>query len=47
VKDTTPKIWIGKNYSALGEKDKAKAIWSEVLTTDGTNAEVKRLMGTM
>lgn len=47
VKDTTPKIWIGKNYSALGEKDKARAIWSEVLTTDGTNAEVKRLMGTM
>jgi tetratricopeptide (TPR) repeat protein len=47
VKDTTPKIWIGKNYSALGEKDKAKAIWSEVLTTDGTNAEVKHLMGTM
>ena len=47
VKDTTPKIWIGKNYSALGEKDKAKAIWSEVLTTDGTNTEVKRLMGAM
>ena len=40
-KDTTPKIWIGKNYSALGEKDKARAIWSEVLTTDGTNTEVK------
>ncbi len=47
VKDTTPKIWIGKNYSALGEKDKAKAIWSEVLTTDVTNAEVKHLLGTM
>jgi hypothetical protein len=46
-KDTTPKIWIGKNYSAMGEKDKARAIWSEVLTTDGTNAEVKHLMGTM
>ncbi len=29
-KDTTPKIWIGKNYSAMGEKEKARAIWSEV-----------------
>lgn len=46
-KDTIPKIWIGKNYSALGEKDKAKAIWSEVLTTDGANSEVKHLMGAM
>jgi tetratricopeptide (TPR) repeat protein len=46
-KDATPKIWIGKNYSAMGEKDKAKAIWSEVLTTDGANTEVKHLMGTM
>jgi tetratricopeptide (TPR) repeat protein len=46
-KDSMPKIWIGKNYSAMGEKDKAKAIWSEVLTTDGANAEVKKLMGTM
>jgi tetratricopeptide (TPR) repeat protein len=46
-KDTTPKIWIGKNYSALGEKDKARAIWSEVLTTEGANSEVKKLMGTM
>lgn len=46
-KDTAPKIWIGKNYSAMGEKDKAKAIWSEVLTTDGANTEVRHLMGTM
>jgi tetratricopeptide (TPR) repeat protein len=46
-KDATPKIWIGKNYSAMGDKDKAKAIWSEVLTTDGANTEVKHLMGTM
>jgi predicted negative regulator of RcsB-dependent stress response len=46
-KDNMPKIWIGKNYSAMGEKDKAKAIWSEVLTTDGTNAEVKKLLGIM
>jgi tetratricopeptide (TPR) repeat protein len=46
-RDSMPKIWIGKNYSALGEKDKARAIWSEVLTTDGTNAEVKKLLGIM
>ncbi|OHD66151.1 MAG: hypothetical protein A2176_07870 [Spirochaetes bacterium RBG_13_51_14] len=46
-KDSVPKIWIGKNYSAMGEKDKAKAVWSEVLTTDGTNAEAKQLLGTM
>ena len=25
------KIWIGKSYKALGEKDKAKAIWNDVL----------------
>lgn len=46
-KDAMPKIWIGKNYFALGEKDKAKAIWSEILTTDGTNREVKDLLKTM
>jgi len=46
-RDSMPKIWIGKNYSAMGEKDKAKAIWSEVLTTDGANAEVKKLLGIM
>jgi tetratricopeptide (TPR) repeat protein len=46
-RDSMPKIWIGKNYSAMGEKDKAKAIWSEVLTRDGANTEVKKLMGIM
>jgi tetratricopeptide (TPR) repeat protein len=44
-KDTVPKIWMGKNYSAMGAKDKARAIWSEVLTTDGSNREVKELLG--
>ncbi len=47
AKDSVPKIWIGKNYSAMGEKDKAKAIWSEVLTTDGMNTEAKALMKMM
>jgi tetratricopeptide (TPR) repeat protein len=46
-KDTLPKIWMGKNYAAMGAKDKAKAIWSEVLTTDGANTEVKELLGTI
>lgn len=46
-KDAMPKIWIGKNYFAMGEKDKAKAIWSEILTIDGSNREVRNLMGTM
>jgi len=46
-KDMLPKIWIGKSYSALGQKDKAKAIWSEVLTTDGANNEARELLKTM
>lgn len=44
-KDAVPKIWMGKNYLAMGAKDKAKAIWSEVLVTDGANSEVKELLG--
>ncbi len=46
-RDPLSKIWIGKNYSAMGQKDKARAIWSEVLTTDGANTEAKELLGTM
>ncbi len=46
-KDTLPRIWIGKNYLAMGAKDKARAIWSEVLITDGANTEVKELLGAM
>jgi tetratricopeptide (TPR) repeat protein len=46
-RDVVPKIWIGKNYSAMGEKNKARAIWSEVLTNDGTNVEVKALLKAM
>lgn len=47
ARDAVPKIWIGKNYSAMGEKEKARVIWSEVLTTDGMNVEAKELMRTM
>ena len=46
-RDNILRIWIGKNYSALGMKDRARAIWSEVLTTDRTNIEVKKLLGIM
>ncbi len=43
-RDIELKIWIGKNYSAMGNKVKAKAIWSEVLAADNTNEEVKKLL---
>lgn len=46
-KDNFSRIWIGKNYSALGYRDRARAIWSEVLTTDRSNTEVRRLLGVM
>lgn len=38
------KIWIGKNYSAMGDRDKARAIWGEVLSMNRANEEVKRLL---
>ena len=46
-RDILLKIWIGKNYSALGYKTRAKAIWSEVLVSDSSNQEVKKLLGLM
>ncbi|MCU0822533.1 MAG: hypothetical protein MUC95_08685, partial [Spirochaetes bacterium] len=46
-KDNRLKIWIGKNYSSLGLKVKAKAIWNEVLASDNNNKEAKRLLGLM
>jgi tetratricopeptide (TPR) repeat protein len=45
--DSAVKIWLGKNYSALGDKAKAKTLWGEVLNVDKTNAEVKNLLGIM
>ncbi len=40
------KIWIGKNYLAMGMKDQAKAVWNEVLSANSENEEVKKLLGT-
>ena len=45
--DYSSKIWIGKNYYAMGYKDKARAIWSDVLTIKSNNMEVKELLGIM
>ncbi len=45
--DNHLKIWIGKNYSALGQKTKAIAIWSQVLASDKNNEEAKKLLGLM
>lgn len=47
TRDNQLKIWIGKNYSAMGHKTKAKAIWSEVLASDHNNKEARRLLGLM
>jgi len=47
VKDAASRIWIGKNYHALGQKERARAIWSEALTIDRSNAEIRRLLGVM
>jgi tetratricopeptide (TPR) repeat protein len=46
-RDFNIKIWTGKTYYALGFKDRAKAIWNEVLALDRTNIEVKKLLGIM
>jgi len=43
-KDPAPRIWMGKNYKAMGDKEKARMIWSEILTNDSTNAEAKELL---
>ncbi len=45
--DLNSKIWLGRNYSALGNNDKARAIWSEVLMVNRSNEEVKKLLGLM
>jgi tetratricopeptide (TPR) repeat protein len=44
-KDNSSKIWIGKNYAALGEKTKARAIWADVLVSDQGNMEARKLLG--
>jgi tetratricopeptide (TPR) repeat protein len=45
--DINCRIWIGKNYSAMGMKDKAKAAWSEVLVLNADNEEVKKLLSSL
>jgi len=45
--DISIKIWIGKNYLALGMKDKAKVLLSEVLTADSSNEEAKKLISSL
>jgi tetratricopeptide (TPR) repeat protein len=45
--DNNLKIWIGKNYSAMGDRKKAKQIWNEVLASDQSNNEVKKLLGVL
>jgi uncharacterized protein HemY len=43
--DLNCRLWLGKNYMALGEKDKAKTVWTEVLNADSSNEEAKKLLG--
>jgi tetratricopeptide (TPR) repeat protein len=45
--DANCKIWAGKNYLALGMKDKAKTIFSEVLASGAGDDEVKKLLGSL
>jgi len=45
--DLSCKIWIGKNYLAMGQKEQAKAVWNEVLTVNSDNEEVKKLLGSL
>ncbi|MCU0848047.1 MAG: tetratricopeptide repeat protein [Spirochaetes bacterium] len=43
--DINARIWIGKNHFAMGEKDKARAIWNDILARDKSNREVQKLLG--
>ena len=45
--DINVKIMIGRNYIAMGMKDKAKTVWSEVLAVNADNEEVKKLLGSL
>ncbi len=47
AQDSRCKIWIGKNYSAMGYKSRARSTWSEVLVTDSDNKEAKKLLNLM
>ncbi len=45
--DNNLRIWIGKSYMELGEKEKARTILNEVYASDSANQEVKKLLGVM
>ena len=44
--DVNCKLWIGKNYLAMGMKDKAKSVWGEILATSD-NEEAKRYINSI
>lgn len=43
--DNRFKVWAGKNLAATGKMDKAKLLWKEVLASDPTHEEAKKLLG--
>ena len=45
ARDVSSKIWAGKSYAALGQHDKAKAVWNDALAIDKNNSELKKLLG--
>ena len=44
--DIDCKLWVGKNYLAMGMKDKAKAVWGEIITVSD-NEEAKKYINSM
>ncbi len=47
TQDSQCKVWIGKNYSAMGNVNRARSILSEVLVTDSDNKEARTLLNHM
>jgi len=43
--DLASRIWIGRNYYSMGMKDKARALWTELLSIDKNNKEIRGLLG--
>ncbi|MCL1834272.1 MAG: hypothetical protein FWG49_07205 [Leptospirales bacterium] len=44
--DVNCKLWIGKNYLAMGMKDKARAVWNEIIAVND-NEEAKRYINSI
>ena len=44
--DINCKLWIGKNYLAMGMKDKARAVWNEIIAVND-NEEAKRYINSI